>query len=963
MKRLSKSLLLVALLFTMALPAWSQTSTQGKEFWVALIPSSAPGNAHDLEKNKFDAYIAISAPKACTVTVSNPNTGWSSSTTVGNNSWTELKTEITPGDGGFIPIAQWYTQNGNFPANEQALNHGLKVTATEEVSVFCSIRWEFSMDATNILPINAVQKDYIVQSYDPNGNDGTKKNNCTILAAEDCTVTIQLACRTDQGTTGTITQNLQAGKVYHIASETNASLSGTKISSTGKIAVFTGSTCANVPATKADRDLLYEQLFPLDYWGQNFVVVRTKEKDANRVIITAQENNTDITIYGTYDPSPSKDIAGHEHQTNYSFTLNSGQSYEFEMSVGQEIGPDGKLIKHWDDDRANSLSGVTFVDSAIYIKTSCPCAVLTYDVGSSYIRKDDDRETQGYIDAKGKQQYYGAPSMTWVSPIEQMINDIVFGVMGTDKTTRHFVNIVMEARDVPYAKLNGRSLVSYFKPVECNTDYSYARIKLSETDPDFSNPFYHLESKYGFVATVYGNGDDESYAYSVGSSAVKRAIAVDGYKFTSNMPADEVKQIYCINEPLVFNPQIGMDVIDTVFWNFGDGTTDKTTVDFGTQIEHTYYSPGWYDITALVYAHRECPEATYPAEEVAFSFYVNRPDTFFILDTLCLEKGDESRQSYYDTVKIECDSVVVTRHLVMHKADTAFRMEGNDKAVIHGKTYYDSRTVIDTLKRRDPNNRGCDSIVTIELIIRKCLNLQVPNDSVNQHTCFGSSIEIPYTYATGGQPGDVRIVRLNDMREFGGYMEDEPGQGVQPRTAGMFTFNTSEWEPGLYKAKVYLEDLYCKPEGADKGESESGVLDIAIYYPGDIFDYRFNNVLAVFKKGYGGNGANNPAYAGADFDTFEWHLVRNEIDAIVGANASVYYNGDPFLENDIVYVRLKETTKNYMLPSCSQTITVVPDFTPEEQQQAPAAQKRLVNNRMVIIKDDCTYNMYGQRVQ
>ena len=387
MKRFIQSLLLVAFFIGITVPAWAQSSTEGKEFWVALIPSSAPGDNHNLKTNKFDAYIAISAPKKCKVTVQNPQTGWSTTVNIpNNNSWVELKTDI--GSGGDIPIKQWYTEDGDFPANETALKHGLKVTATEDISVFCCIRWEFSMDASNILPINAIQKDYIVQSYDPKGNGGTKKNNCTILAAEDCTVTIQLACKTNKNTTGTITPQLKAGQVYHLVSAENESLSGTKISSTGKIAVFAGSTCANVPAPKSDRDLLYEQLFPLDYWGQNFVVVRTKEKDANRVLITAQEDNTQVIIYGQSDRSTDKDTAPHETIPNDTITLNAGKSYEFEMSSGLVADATGDVPKNrWDDARKNSLNGSTFIDSAVYIKTSCPCAVLTYDVGSSYIRK------------------------------------------------------------------------------------------------------------------------------------------------------------------------------------------------------------------------------------------------------------------------------------------------------------------------------------------------------------------------------------------------------------------------------------------------------------------------------------------------------------------------------------------------------------------------------------------------
>lgn len=934
MKKQSKILLLAALLFIMIVPAWSQTSTQGKEFWVSLIPSQDPENTGQ----GFDPYIAISSLKACVVTISNPNTGWSIVENIAKESWKQI----------YVPQNQWYvTNNTSKPAGETPLNYGLKVEATEEISVYCSLRWKQSFDATNILPTTALQSEYIIQTYGTtSASNGYHHCLFGILAAEDCVVDITPSVATESGRPANTTFNvsLQKGQTYYVMSATDQDLSGSHIQARNnkKIAVFVGSPAARIPNDVSDRDLLYEQIFPIDYWGKEFIIARSARKDANRVIITAQEDNTQVTIYGQCDPSTAK-TADHTIQQNYTFTLNARQSYEFEMSAGYENG-------RWDSKR-EIFSGITMIDSTVYIKTSCPCAVMSYDTGNSYKRKD---QTELNTKNNDGENWLGAPAMTWVSPIEQMISEIVFGVMGTDMTTVHYVNVIVNTSDVPTTTLNGRSLSAYFKPVDSNKAYSYARIKLQETVSGQPNPFYHLQSKYGFIATVYGNGDDESYAYSVGSSAIKRAIAVDGYKFTKDMTIDDVKQIFCVDKPLLFNPQIGTDVIDIVEWDFGDGTTATTTIDQGIEIEHTYYAPGWYDVTANVHAHKECPYSQYPAEEVAFSFYVNRPDTLFRLDTVCLAPDDHSGESTFDTVKYDCDSVVITKNLVLHKADTTFDVEANDQYVYNGTTYTESQVIVDTRKRKDPENRGCDSTITINLTVHKCLNLQVPNDSVNQHTCFGSSIDIPYSYATGGNAGNVRMVRLDDMREFEARMYDDPSQGLQPRTTGTFALSTNEWEPGLYHARVYVEDLYCG------GEAESDVLNIAIYYPSDIFEYRFNNVLAVFKKGFGGNGGTG-VYQGADFDMYEWHLVRNEIDAIVGTNNGIYYNGDPFLLDDEVYVRLKETTKPYMLPSCSQIIKDVPDFTPEPQ-QAPAAQKKLINHRMVIIKDDRTYDMYGQRV-
>ena len=61
MKKLFKSLLLVAFFAMIAFPSWAQSSTQGKEFWVALIPSKGPDSSDPTDTKQFQPYIAISA--------------------------------------------------------------------------------------------------------------------------------------------------------------------------------------------------------------------------------------------------------------------------------------------------------------------------------------------------------------------------------------------------------------------------------------------------------------------------------------------------------------------------------------------------------------------------------------------------------------------------------------------------------------------------------------------------------------------------------------------------------------------------------------------------------------------------------------------------------------------------------------------------------------------------------------
>jgi hypothetical protein len=812
-----------------------------------------------------------------------------------------------------------------------------------------------------VLPVTALQSEYIVQTYEgikqdiiydgeeggkDNGFNGVKQNVFTILAAEDCTVDITPAGKTVGGKTTTFSVDLKAGQNYHVLSAENVNLSGSRVKARNekKIAVFAGAPLTRVPNCFSDRDLLYEQLFPIDYWGQNFIVSRSKQKDVNRIIITAQEDDTEVTIYGNYDLNTSKND-DHTIYQNYTFTLSAGQSYEFELSAGYESG-------RWDNKRS-SFKGITVIDSCAYIQTSCPCAVLSYDVGNGYYRKDSGIETY-----KDGSKYYGAPSMTWVSPIEQMINDIVFGVMGTDNTTKHFINIIAYTSDVKNVKLNNVELTSQFKKVESNPTYSYARITLRETTPGGTNPFYHLESKYGFIATVYGNGDDESYAYSVGSSAVKRGVNIEGVKFVDNMRSEDP---FCVGTTLRFDPQVSSDVIDKVVWDFGDGTSATTTKETGIVAEHTYTSPDWYDVTARISAHKSCPEASYPEEAVSFSFRVIEPEfKFGKVEHLCLDTGTAViPANELDTLwpkDGKCEPIIYVNYIHYGKEtvwyDTIPNAKDSYYEPLNGKTYS-----LDPTKPEDyivdielnvskltgkKNQYQCDSLIMRHVKISTCLHMTMDNTS-DQHSCYGEKMDVPYTHVRG-KIGDATMQLIGELAP----------STPQPIVLedGIATLPTQDLKPGEYKAKVEVKDGGCD-------STLTFTIPFTVYYPSDIFVYMFDNTLAVYKAGNGGNKKLQQDFTGY---TYQWYLKGEPIQ---GANSSVYVKQyGKFAEGDSVFVEFIDPA-GYKLKSCAQ-ILPERDFTaPEEEDDtnnAPAL-KLLINNRLVIRKDGQTYNMYGQRVE
>ena len=924
MKKQLKSLLLVAIFACTTLPAWSQASTEGKDFWVANTIVCQPPTA----SSAAFPTIAVSAQKACTVTITDYAGKQLAQANVAAGSWTRFgdkNAAVDPADYALDP-SKWYPTTDNVNATDvykhadKINNYGLHITATENISVFVIMRTpQYSMDASNALPITALQSEYYLQDFQPNANGVDKPvTMTTILATENNTkVTITPKGNTygkqNSGTPYSITLN--QGQTYYLISEASKQLAGSHIVAQGgkKIAVYVGSPVTRLPGGVAARDGLFEQMMPVDYWGTQFIATRSMQKDGNIIGITATQNGTELKVDG------------------YTQTfINEGETYYILLQ-----SPSDPYTKNQSKIECH-IDQVITADAA-FIETSCPAAVINYDTGNSFAGATNSEIVDGQ----------GDPSSVWLSPIQQKINKITFGACYTKKTQAHFLNVVTET-----ATCTNTTLTAYmgqygadwsdkliWTQVPGNPTYSYARVQIGNNTETIK--VFTLENDHGFIAHVYGNGEDESYAYSAGSAAVEQGVNVNGETFTNGYRSDKK---YCFGDEITFDANVGTDQISRVDWNFGDGTTEY----YGpSTTSHSYTSPGWYDVTAALYGHQVCTtESEQYLGSVSFSFRIVRPDTVFgDIVPVCIPledyKADPTRwddsiaHPHIKEVQEHCYDTVVLNYVIYNRETEEFRdtITGKDIAYgYNGKAYYASQDVVDTVL----NAAECNHYIRYYVKVITCLDITV-NNPAGQYACPGDNFTVTYTKTKG----DIEGMSILKIPGYADQEIDIPNRNVTD--ASLTIPVESITKPGIYKAQLQIKDENC-------GDTKSFDIDFKIFYPEDIFAYKFNNVLAVYKKGYGGN-------TNYEFVAYQWY--RNG-ELIPGATESIYHTDAPFNEGDTYYVEL--TDQNGMkLPSCSQRIETVPDYNP--QPNAMPAQKQLINNRIYILREGRTYDTYGQRVK
>ncbi len=647
-------------------------STEGKDFWVTFMQADqktsdkAPLSYAGGKYNPMELSLSISSREACTVTIENPYTGFSQKVEVAANQMQLV--QLYNGLPVTTPAREEMSTTGKvcYAVNsEQVDTCALHVTATANIALFATNYKKATFDATNVLPTPSLLKDYVIQTYTPSDHGGTAQGtHFAIIATEDNTTVWYtpsvLTPKYSEYRTYLNNKNdpfadpeqvkadsikwsgfvigehtdsvvLQKGQVYYVwtgeGEGEDYDLSGTVIKADKNIAVFQGSPHLNIPYKKKQRDHIFSQAMPTQYWGNTFVLTASASRPADIIRIMALNDETEVRVNGNLVHT-------------FDFAKEKKHFWEF------EIGTNGTYAK----------------DGSCVVTTSCPCATHLFIVSQEYYSKTD-----------------GDPAMLWINPIEQQIDQITFATYASSNgTTSHYVNIVTDQPNT--ITLDGSSIGSDFKQVSGSDTYYYAQKSLGSTATSHT-----LKSDgANFIAHVYGFTANESYGYSAGGATkpLTQYITINGQIFTPDS-----KNILCGDDTIRFacHPDYEYEKIE---WYFGDGTSNLENKD---SVPHEYEIAGVYNAYVLIYRNstnvcvgqnavdsipitvnignfkvnikeEKMPECSLEGDEVDFLVYLDNPAGVSLTSDsvqFTFSKAAKDAGFSMDKVKVQGDTLLI----------------------------------------------------------------------------------------------------------------------------------------------------------------------------------------------------------------------------------------------------------------------------------------------------------------
>ena len=181
---------------------------------------------------------------------------------------------------------------------------GIRITANKPISVY-GYGW-IILGSMHIgegflgLPVDVLGKEYIVPTYSPIAN------SIVLVVAQEDNTQVSFMLRLPRGgrvhygdrylySGDLINTTLNDLEVFQVQGDSD--LSGTVVTSSKPVAVFSGDDCTMVPANTFPCNHLVEKIPPVSFWGKEFITNPTPNNfGGDEFHIIASKNNTDVNV-------------------------------------------------------------------------------------------------------------------------------------------------------------------------------------------------------------------------------------------------------------------------------------------------------------------------------------------------------------------------------------------------------------------------------------------------------------------------------------------------------------------------------------------------------------------------------------------------------------------------------------------------------------------------------------------
>lgn len=269
------------------------STSKGTAFWVGFMENVAL-SANGTPAFSFFVYCDVNTSG----TIALPATGYTQAFTANAGQVSEVQ----------LPAGVFYATG-----SEAVANYGILVTTADPVSLTVLHERLYHHEATIVLPIEELDDEYMVMAHKDDLSASGAASEFVIVATEDNTTidivpsALTLGLR-PAGASFSVTLN--KGETYQVQSY--GELTGTSVIARDnkKIAVFSGANYANIDCLATDH--LYEQNYPVQQWGTEYIVEPMYVGPYDVFRILAANDSTKI-FFECYP----------------SITLNKGKYYDF----------------------------------------------------------------------------------------------------------------------------------------------------------------------------------------------------------------------------------------------------------------------------------------------------------------------------------------------------------------------------------------------------------------------------------------------------------------------------------------------------------------------------------------------------------------------------------------------------------------------------------------------------------